>query len=113
MFSSRDVYIVAQVDCRVRSDRFFGEANLCVRYPTEYDTRPADLTINYDQDLNIRWYKIPDEQYREIGSDGISLSQEGNMRIVLLKGTYHRLWGYTGMKVVESKVVPIEGYVMP
>jgi hypothetical protein len=112
---NREVYIVGEVDFRViRLDGRLG-CNLCLRYPSELIFKPDDLrsSMDYDRQLELGYYAIPQEEHQKYCLDGAELRMEHKTRLVLLKGEYNTLFGYRNMRVVESKeILIVKNYAM-
>lgn len=107
MGNSQTVYIIGEVDFRaVRLDRLSSlRTNLCLRYTHISKDRPTKLSVNYESSLSINYFWI--ENLKGICSNGMDLRKNNQTRIVLLEGKYNYLTGYSNLKVLESKIVPI------
>jgi len=123
MGNTHTVYVVGEVDFRVlKFDRpLLRKSNLTLRYPRvinytsphDVEKMPIELSVDYDAPLTIEHFMVPQEDCQKYCLDGSQLRHEDKTRIVCLEGQYNSLYGYTGMKVVQSKVVPItRGYAM-
>lgn len=104
--NGKDVYIVAEIYIRALFRPIFGKHNIVLRYMTEYDQEPpADWSVNY-KDNRVACHLIPEDQYdtyvKEVPD---MICNENKTRCVLLKGRYHRLWGYQNMQVIDYKDV--------
>lgn len=70
-------------------------------------------SMDYERELEIGYYAIPQEQRQKYCLDGMELRMEHKTRLVLLKGIYNTLFGYRDMRVVESEEIDIvKNYAM-